>query len=285
MSIFFLPAVLSQQEIVAAVEVQAAADEIALKARRAVVIGEDRHVLGLRFVQRFGGAQRRAAPPAFGDARVAGLGHRAGAEIGGDEQRVPIDPGNPAFRHRHVETLFDEAFGNQIEFADFGGVTAVRRQLHQAITVFRRQRLRALINPILALRLAQRIDIQHRLPGRFGLAVLVQRGASQQATRVGLILPEVVIVLAAFAHPRDLGVFIEDIQDFALNALKVFALAETCHGALIFLLHPLQRFFYPAALPATGIHRRRPRRPPPPSPGGYCWVMKSSRIRLLRFAH
>ncbi|MBF4190133.1 hypothetical protein ISX56_29365 [Serratia ureilytica] len=47
----------------------------------------------------------------------------------------------------------------------------------------------------------------------------------------------------AFAHPRDLGVFIEDIQDFALNALKVFALAETCHGALIFLLHPLQRFF------------------------------------------
>ncbi|MOA12705.1 hypothetical protein D3C78_1327220 [compost metagenome] len=166
------------------------------------------------------------------------MSHGSRAKIRGDKQRILINPRGLTFRHRQHKAVFNKLLGHQIEFTDFGGVTAVRRQLQQAITVFGSQRLRAMEHPIFAFGLAQRVYIQHRFPVRLILAIFLQGGPSPQAAWIGLILPKVVIVLTPFGDPRNLALFIQNGQHLLFHLTKTFALGKTRGGALVFLLDP-----------------------------------------------
>ncbi|MNT65382.1 hypothetical protein D3C72_2033610 [compost metagenome] len=53
-----------------------------------------------------------------------------------------------------------------------------------------------------------------------------------------MILPEVVIVIAALGDPRNLALFIENIQHLFFHPLEVFTLGETRGGTLVFLFNP-----------------------------------------------
>ena len=72
-------------------------DEVAFKAGREVAPGGHAHVVRLAFVDERRSSQGRAAGPLTDRPRVAGIGERPGAEIGGHEQAVGTPPGDTAF--------------------------------------------------------------------------------------------------------------------------------------------------------------------------------------------
>src|SRR3546814_11881359 len=83
-------AVLAAQVQFVVVEGERAVHEVALVAGRVVVAGADRHVGGLAFVYQRRRLERRAALPLLDDARVAGFGHRTGADVGGPVPGVAV---------------------------------------------------------------------------------------------------------------------------------------------------------------------------------------------------
>ena len=183
-------------------EVGAAQEKRALEARCAVDRHECPGVLRLGFEHRHGRCQWRAALPALDDARVARFRHRSRPDIGADIDRVGIDPLDQRLRLGQRETAFNEALLDGIELAHHVRIRATARQRDQAEPTLRPQALRATPDPVFAFAAAERIEIEHRLPGRRGLLVVGQRGAPPQAARLGFVLPEVVEPVAA---PRDVG--------------------------------------------------------------------------------
>ena len=188
------------------VEGQRAADEIALETRRVVVERRDVHVVRLAFVDDGGALQRRAALPFLGDARITRAGHAAVAEVGVHVDGIGVLPAQAALRLGTVEPVGEELLVDQVELAGLVGVGAAARQRDQAAGVVGLAAIGAVPDPVLALGLVQRVQVQHRLPLRLRLAVLGQRGAAPDTAFVLLVLPEVVVVVADLLHARDLGV-------------------------------------------------------------------------------
>ena len=144
------------------------------------------------FEQRRRRAQRRAARPALGDARVAGVGHRAGAEVGADDERVGVEPGDVRLRFGQHEAAVHEGLVDGVELAHHLGVGAAARQRDQAAAILGAEALGTAPDPVLALGGGQRVEVEHGFPARLRLAVLGERRAPPQAALVLLVLPEVV---------------------------------------------------------------------------------------------
>ena len=191
------------QEMVAAVEVDHAHETGALVAWRRVDPDVGRHVIGADLEHRRRRLERRAARPALDDPRVARARHRAGTEIGAHIKRVGVDPFGFRLGLGQREAPVDEGLGDRVELAQHGRVGTAARQRDQHSFIRRRERHGAAPDPVLALGLRERIEVEHGLPGRRGLAVFGQRGAAPQAALVGLVLPEVVEVVAATRDLRD----------------------------------------------------------------------------------
>ena len=191
---------------VTVVEVHAAADEPIFVPPGEVGVGAHGYVGCLAFEDQLSFFQRLSPVPQLDDARVAGIRHRAGAEIGGDEQAVlprPIDvalgfgEGEAAILRRY------ESLRLQVELAGDRGIRAAPGKAHQTAVVIRLAADKAVQHPVLAFAAGQAIQIEHRLPVRFVAAVLLQRSAPPQATRIVLVAPEVVVVAAVLRDGGD----------------------------------------------------------------------------------
>src|SRR3546814_7201732 len=128
------------------VEGERAVHEVALVAGRVVVAGADRHVGGLAFVNQRRRLERRAALPLLDDARVAGFGHRTGAEVGGHVHGVAVDPAQAALGLRALEAAFHPLLRGQVALAGHVGVGAAARERDQAAFVVRAQAVGAVPN-------------------------------------------------------------------------------------------------------------------------------------------
>ena len=230
-----------EQEGFLVVEVQRAHDQGALETGRVVDAGADPGVFGAAFEDRRRIGQRRAALPALQHARVARIGHGAGAEVGADDQRVGVDPGHVRLRLRQREAAVDEALGHGVELADHLGVGAAARQRDQAAAVVGPQALGAAPDPVLLLRRAQRVEIDHRLPLRLGPAVFGQRGAAPQAALVIGVLPEVVEPLAAARDHGDAVARVQHFEQAFARGRVVLARGDLFQRLGIALAHPGER--------------------------------------------
>ena len=104
-----------------------AVDELVAVAGREVLVGADAQVFRPGFIQCGRRRQRRAALPFLDDARIAGSGHAAFAEVGRDEDGVGVDPADIAFRFRQVEAAGDETAPGDVEFAHYVRIAATAR--------------------------------------------------------------------------------------------------------------------------------------------------------------
>ncbi|MNS88163.1 hypothetical protein D3C72_1221270 [compost metagenome] len=187
--------------------VQRAAEQHGLD--RAGLVAEDHGrdaiaAVGLLAAIDLGGVgQRVAALEGFDDEGIARLRHRAGTEVGGDQQGVAIQPGQAMLALGDDESALDEGLGGQVELAHDHGVLAAVRQVDQAAGLVRRQAVGALEHPVLALGLGQGVDVQQGLPLGLGGAIAGQGRAAPDPLRVGRVLPEVAKALAEEADAGD----------------------------------------------------------------------------------
>ena len=233
--------VVVQQEGLAVEEVGPAAEQRSLEARRRVHADGAPNVVGLGLEHRHRVGQRRAAPPALDDARVARSGERTGAEVGGDVQRVGGYPFDIRLGLRQCEAIGDEGLGNAVELALDRRVGTAARERDHRVAVRRAQARRAAPDPVLAFGGGQRVEVEHDLPGRLRLAVFGQRGAPPQATRLGGVLPQVVEPRPAPRDGRDAVSRVQHFEQFGPQR-RVFGLRLQQRLRLgVALAHPGQR--------------------------------------------
>ncbi|MNQ78590.1 hypothetical protein D3C85_935070 [compost metagenome] len=190
--------------------VQRAAEQHGLD--RAGLVAEDHGrdaiaAVGLLAAIDLGGVgQRVAALEGFDDEGIARLRHRAGTEVGGDQQGVAVQPGQAMLALGDDEAALSgrhEGLGRQVELAHDHGVLAAVRQVDQAAGLVRRQAVGALEHPVTALGLGQGVDVQQGLPLGLGGAIAGQGRAAPDPLRVGRVLPEVAKALAEEADAGD----------------------------------------------------------------------------------
>ena len=244
------------QEHFAAVEIDLPLDELVFVAGREVLVGAGAQVVGLGFVQRLRLRQRRAALPLFDDARIAGAGHRAGAEIGGDEQGVLVDPAGAALRFGQGKTAVDKGAFGHVVFAHHLGVAAAARQGNEAAFALWIQAGGAAPDPVFMLAGGQLVEVDHGFPGGFRQLVLRQGGAAPDAAHVLRVAPEIVVILAFLADVGNAFLRVEDGFQARLQGGEAGPGFQFFGGDGIVLLDPGQRLVAEDVFqPQVGIGR------------------------------
>ena len=191
------------EEPIVVEEVAAPGDELRLEAGREVRPGADGDIG--RLALEHGGrlAERLAAPPELDDPGIPGVGHRAGAEVRRDEDLVRTGPGHLPLRFGERESALDEAPGDEVELADDHRIRPAAGEADEGPVVAGDEHRGAREHPPLAFGAAERVEVEHHLPGGRGLAVLLERGAPPDAPRVLPVLPEVVVAVTELPEMGD----------------------------------------------------------------------------------
>src|SRR5262249_41333335 len=167
--------------------------ELALVATRQVPDGPGKDVFRLSLENQRRIGEFRAALPFLGDARVAGFRERARPEVGADVKRILVLPGNPALGLRNREAILDEVLGDDIKLALYACIGPTAGEGDDAALILGLQEIGPVEDPVFFFLLAERIQVEHGLPVRLLLAVLVERGPPPQAALVLVVAPEVVV--------------------------------------------------------------------------------------------
>ena len=109
-----------------------------------------------------------------GIARLCDIARRPFAA---NQQGVLINPSGLLFACGQVETTGDKALGLGIELAHLDGVLAAIGQGHEAKPLFGGQTVGALIDPVGALGLGERVNIENHFPNWIGAAVAFKAGS------------------------------------------------------------------------------------------------------------
>ena len=213
---------------------------------RALVVAQQRrargHVLGIAAEDFLRLGQRRAALPFAGGEGIFALRERAGTEVAADQQGVLVHPLDPALALLvEHEAAFDEPLRHHVELAHDGGILAPVGERDHAAGFGGRQAGRALIDPLLALRLGERVNVENDLPLGVGGAVAFQRGPAQHALGVRLVLPEIIQAIGAEADEGDAIIAVENRQRFCLELRIARVGLEGGEGALVLLRDPVER--------------------------------------------
>ena len=194
-------------------------DELALEARVWSAIAATATSSTLPSIDERGIGQLGAALPLLDDARVARLGQRARPEVGADEEGVAVAPGDVALRLGQREAVLDELLGLQVELADDRGIGAAARERRSGSgRSSGSQKVAPCQTQFSFSARAQRIQVEHDLPVRLGLAVLVERRAPPQAALVLRVAPEVVVEFAGLLTEGDPLVRIQDPENRSSSA-------------------------------------------------------------------
>ena len=214
--------------------------EFTLEAGRHVLERADAHVVFRPLVDDLGVGELRPPLPDPGRPGVSRAGHRAGAEVGADQERVGIAPGHAALRLRQLESPRDECLLLEVELPDHLGVGTAARQFHEAACVVRLEDGDAMPHPVLLLGRREGVEIDHRLPGRLRLAVFLEARPPPHPLRVLGVAPEVVEVAADLPHHRDPVLGIEDREDPLLEAPEGVIVGQARSHLGIPLLDPFE---------------------------------------------
>jgi hypothetical protein len=75
-----------------------------------------------------------------------------------------VAPADAALRLRHEEAALDERLRREVELAHDVGVRAAGRERQEAQAIVRLEHVGAVPDPAHALALAERVEVEHRLP-------------------------------------------------------------------------------------------------------------------------
>ena len=192
----------SADEQIVVVEIDSAIDEFGFVFRDERRIRADHDILLPAFEDHFRISECLAPSPELHDPGIAGVRHRVGAEVPRDEQPVLPGPGERALGLGQIEAVWHERPGRQVEFAYDDRVRAAAGQGDEAAVVGRLEELRTCEDPVLALFLRQRVDVENGLPRRVAFAVFVQGNPAPEPPRMFGVLPEIVVVQPRL---RDVG--------------------------------------------------------------------------------
>ena len=182
-----------------------------------------------------------AALPELGDEGVTRLRHRAGAPIASDIERVGVEPIDTLLACGQAEAAVDERFRLVVELADFDRVFAAVGELNEAARFLRLKAGCALVDPVRVLGLGECVDVEHRFPFRFGVRIVLQRRAADQATDVHVVLPEIVEGAGAKARHRDAVFRFQDRQRLRVKVFVARVGLQDFQAALVLRTHPVQR--------------------------------------------
>ncbi|SPZ42206.1 Uncharacterised protein [Rhodococcus wratislaviensis] len=207
-----------------------------------VVRRADGHVGGLALEDGDRLGERGAAVPALRDPGVAGIGHRAVAEVGPDVHGVRVDPADAGLRLGDVECVVaaDEFARLEVEFAHHGRVGATAGEGQQGTRLLGSQHAGPCPHPVLALTFGEGVDVEQDVPLRVVGAVLLEGGAPPDAALVVAVAPEVVQVLTAHAGVGDPVVRVEHVEDPALERGELGVLGVLGERAGVALPHPVE---------------------------------------------
>ena len=228
-------------EVIAVVEVASPVHELHLETRGQFGVGAHRDIRRFAFKDGGGFLEGLTASPQLDDPGIAGVGHRAGAEVRGHEDLVGAGPGDGSLGLGEREAVFHEGPGHEVELPDNEGVGAAPGQAQQAAVVGRDQDGGPRVDPVLTLVASQGIDVEHDLPGGVRLSVLLEGRAPPQAAGVGLILPEVVVPVAGLVDVGDAIVGIEDPQQTPLQRIESRVFGRGGPGRIVSFRDPCQR--------------------------------------------
>ena len=110
------------------------------------------------------------------------------------------------------------------------------------MAVVRAQALGAVPDPGGVFGLVEGIEVEDVVPLRVGFLVFVQRGAAPDAARVFVVLPVVVVVVAALADVGDFFLGVEDGEDVGFGLFEVGAGGQRFFGDGVLFADPLQGF-------------------------------------------
>ena len=216
------------QEHLVRVEGDPAVDEVPLEAFRVVAKSADRDVLPLAFVDRLGRGEGGAPPPLLRDPWVAGGRHRPGPEVRPHVEAVRVEPADAVLGLGQEEAVLHERLRLEVELAHDVRVGPAARKLDEAALVLRLQAVGPVPDPVLLLRGAERVEVDHRLPRRVVLAVLGERRAPPEAAGVLRVAPEVVVPGPELLDERDAGVRVQDVEDALLEGGEVAGFQDLC---------------------------------------------------------
>ncbi len=216
-------------------------DEVAFKAGREVPPGGHAHVVRLAFVDERRSSQGRAAGPLTDHPRVAGVGERPGAEIGGHEQAVGTPPGDTALGLRQRKTALHKCLFLQVELPHHVGICTAAGERHEAEPIRRIQHGGTVPDPVFSLLRRECIEVEHGLPGRFRLSVFVKRRPPPEPLGVCGIPPDVVEAVADLRDHRYPLLRVEDATNPCLDRLERVRAGELRYARCIPFADPCER--------------------------------------------
>ncbi len=141
--------------------------------------------------------QRRSALPLLHHKRIAGLRHRPCTPVPVHQQVVLVHPAHALLAVRQGQPTRHKLACLQVELAVRARVLATRRKRHHAELVARVQAALPMQHPAGLLRLAQRVQVDHRLPVRLRGQIICHAGLAIQAPCMVLVAPQVVHLIPA----------------------------------------------------------------------------------------
>ncbi len=246
-SVDLKPGILGADERAAVVEIDVVHGERALETGSGIVRRHGHHVVRRDLEQTGRSFKRPAASQCDRRPGVGGGSPRQVRGRGGDQQRIRVQPRDVPFRRRQVKTAagrVNKRAGPDVELAVAVRVTAVGGEGKQRETVRfaggGAQERGAVEYPLHTVGGGEGIHIQQDIPVGGVRQVAFPRRPAPQPLRVRLVLPEVVVPLAALAHHGDPVRGVQHLQDASLQGRVVGVLQEVL-GARVLLPDPGQR--------------------------------------------
>ncbi len=181
-----------------------------------------------------------AALQRLGDIGIAGRCQFAGLPFARHVKGILVDPGHGLLAFGQDEAAFHKGPRRHVEFADNRGVGAAVGQGDEAVGLVGRQAVAALEDPVLALGLRQRVDVEDRCPHRLAGAIAGPGGAAPHPLRMLGILPEIVDhAVAGEGRHGDAVVVLQDLQRGRLVLGKAGIGGQARQGLVVMRLDPI----------------------------------------------
>jgi hypothetical protein len=161
-----------------------------------------------------------------------------GPKVGGDQERVGVEPVDAVLAFGDVEAAGDEGFRHRVELADDDGVLAAIGEADEAAGFGGADAVGALEDPVGVFGFRQRVDVEHGLPLRRAGAVAFQCGVAPDAANVGGVLPEIVDAFGAEGGRGGAVLRSEDGEGFLAEGFVAGIGLEDGFGLGVLLFHP-----------------------------------------------
>ena len=126
------------------------------------------------------------------DEGITAFGQGPGAEVRGEKQSIIVETRQPMLGFREMEPFVAETETGRIILPDHDRILTAVRQADETVSIFRRQTVCPLEDPVCALSFGQGVNIKDRAPLRSAAEIVGLLRVPPDTTDVRGVLPEVI---------------------------------------------------------------------------------------------